>query len=85
MPITFQNDSAVIVYALEKILFFARENQYYFMAICAWWKAGVTGLNSGLIVYIDNLEMTRSTGQRKESTNPGYISRSVTQEISATP
>jgi hypothetical protein len=48
MTITFENDSDVIVYALEKIVSFARENQYIFMANCAWWTAGVIGVDSWL-------------------------------------
>jgi hypothetical protein len=30
------------VYALEKIISFARENQCLFIANCVWWMAGIT-------------------------------------------
>jgi hypothetical protein len=56
MTITFENDSDVIVYTLEKIVFFARTNQYLFVANCAWWLAGVIGLDSELTTYIATLE-----------------------------
>ena len=55
MTITFDNDSDVIVYALEKIVSFARENQYLFVANCAWWIARVIGLDNRLTIHIDNL------------------------------
>jgi hypothetical protein len=57
MTITFENDKDGIIYALEKIISFARENQYLFVANCAWWLAGVIGLKSGLNIFIDNLEI----------------------------
>jgi hypothetical protein len=50
MTITFENDSDVIVYALEKIISFARGNQYLFVANCLWWIAGIIGLDKGLII-----------------------------------
>jgi hypothetical protein len=56
MTITFENDSDVIIYGLEKIISFARENQYLFVANCVWWIAGIIGLDTGLQRYIDNLE-----------------------------
>jgi hypothetical protein len=59
MTITFETDSDVIVYALEKIVSFAKENQYLFVANCAWWIAGIIGLDSGLTTFIDNLEIRR--------------------------
>jgi hypothetical protein len=78
MTITFENDNDVIVYALEKIISFAREHQYFFVANCAWWIAGVLGLDFGLIIFIDNLE-TRRTGNnnRAISAIPRDIARGV--------
>jgi len=55
MTITFETDSDVIVYALEKVVSFARENQYLFVANCAWWIAGIIRLEQGSIIHIDNL------------------------------
>jgi len=56
MTITFEYENDVIVYALEKIITFARENQYLFVANCIWWIASVIGLEQGLVIFIDNLE-----------------------------
>ena len=61
MTITFKKDSDIIVYALEKILAFGRENQYLFVANCTWWIAGIIGLHSGLTIFIDNLETWKRT------------------------
>jgi hypothetical protein len=55
MTITFENDSDVIVYALEKIISYARRTQHIFAANCVWWLASLIGLESGLINYIDTL------------------------------
>jgi hypothetical protein len=76
MAITFETDADVIVYALEKIVSFARENQYLFMANCARWIAGITGLDSGLTIFIDNLETRKRVGQYRISTTPSNIARS---------
>ena len=56
MTITFENDSDVIVYALEKIISFARDNQYLFVANCVWWISAIIGLETGLVTHIENLE-----------------------------
>jgi hypothetical protein len=55
MTITFESDSDVIVYTFEKIIAFARREHYLFVANCVWWQAGITGLDNGLTIYIDNL------------------------------
>jgi hypothetical protein len=77
MTITFKNDSDVIIYALEKIISWARSQQYLFVANCAWWLAGVTGLDSGLIIHIGNLETRRNIGRYSISPVPRDIARSV--------
>jgi hypothetical protein len=76
MIITFEMDADIIVYAHEKILPFARENQYLFVANCAWWIAGITGLDSGLTIVMDNLETRKRIGQYRISTTPRDIVRS---------
>jgi hypothetical protein len=82
MTITFENDSDVIVYALEKIVSFARENQYLFVANCVWWIAGIIGLDSGLTNFIDNLESRKRIDQPREiSTTPRDIARSVSVDL----
>ena len=73
MTITFTNDSDIIVYALEKIISFARENQYFFVANCAWWFAGVIGLDEGLTIHIDNLVSRKPNEHREDSSTPRDI------------
>jgi len=62
MTITFDNDNEVIVYALDKIISYARENQYIFLAQSVWWISSITGLQQKLVDRIENL--------RKESEAP---------------
>jgi len=57
MTITFDNESDVIVYALEKIIGYARKHQYIFVAQSVWWIASVIGLQDGLAIHIDNLRV----------------------------
>jgi hypothetical protein len=81
MTITFENDSDVIVYALEKIVAFARENQYLFVANCVWWISGVIGLDKGLINHSDNLEARKTVIQERAiSAIPRDIARGVSPE-----
>jgi hypothetical protein len=83
MTLTFENDNDVIVFALEKIISFARENQYLFVANCIWWIAGVIGLEAGLINHIDNLESRRHIFKPREiSSTPRDIARGVSPEES---
>jgi hypothetical protein len=56
MTITFKNDNDVIVYALEKVISYAKKTQQIFVAQCIWWLASVIGLEQGLINHIDNLQ-----------------------------
>jgi len=55
MTISFEIDNEVIVYALAKIISFARANQYIFLAQSICWISSIIGLQPGLITYIDNL------------------------------
>jgi len=57
MTITFENDNDVIVYALEQIICYARDNCYMFLAQSVWWIASVIGLSEGLATHIDNLRI----------------------------
>jgi len=65
MTITFESDQDVIVYALEKVISYARDNQYSFLAQSVWWISSIIGLQQGLINHIDILkartEVERST------------------------
>jgi len=56
MTIPFENENDVIVYALERIISFARKNQYIFLAQSVWWISSIMGLQPELITYIGNLE-----------------------------
>jgi hypothetical protein len=56
MIITFENEDDVIVYALEKIISFARNNQYIFLAQRVWWISSILGLQQNLVIHIDNLK-----------------------------
>jgi hypothetical protein len=69
MTITFECDKDVIVYALEKIISFARSNQYIFLAQSVWWISSVIGLQEGLIIHIDNLKV------RSDSESELFIQR----------
>jgi hypothetical protein len=82
MTITFESDSDVIIYALEKIISFAREKQYLFVANCSWWIAEVIGLDSGLVTFIDNSETRRRAYRRREISN---TPRDITRLESADP
>jgi hypothetical protein len=89
MTITFETESDVIVYALEKIISFARESQYLFVANCAWWIASIIGLEQGLIIHIDNLTKRRHPESFEERSDNIHTDRNsqVTSEraVSATP
>jgi hypothetical protein len=89
MTTTFENDSEVIIYALEKIVSFAREKQYLFVANCVWWIASVIGLEQGLIIHIDNLkehEQSASLVGSIGTIHPDKINRiSLERAVSSTP
>jgi len=63
MTITFENESDVIVYALEKIICYARKNQYIVVAQSVWWIASVIGLSDGLTTHMDNLRIRSESCQ----------------------
>jgi hypothetical protein len=56
MTVTFENDNDVIVYALKKVISYARRTQQVFVAQCVWWLASFIGLEQGLINHIDNIQ-----------------------------
>jgi hypothetical protein len=80
MTKTFANKSDVIIYNLERKVSFAREKQYLFVANCAWWIAGVIGLDSGLTIHMNILATRRHLEQREISTVPQDIARSVYED-----
>jgi len=63
MTITFENENDIIVYALEKIICYARKHQNIFIAQSVWWIASVIGLADGLTLHIDNLRIHSEANQ----------------------
>jgi len=57
MTKTFKDDRDVIVYALERIICYARDNQYIFIAQSVWWISSVIGLSEELATHIDSLRI----------------------------
>jgi len=55
MTVTFETDNDIIVYPFEKIISFARNHQYIFLAQSVWWISSIIGLQEGLVVHIDHL------------------------------
>jgi len=75
MTLTFENNNDVIVYSLEKIISFARENQFIFVAQCVWWLASVIGLSQGLVIHIDNLR------RRESLVHPGNNQQELPERV----
>jgi hypothetical protein len=63
MTITFESDKDIIVYTLEKIISFARDNQHIFLAQSIWWISSIIGLQQELVTYIDNLKVRIDIGK----------------------
>jgi len=63
---TLESDNDVNVYTLELILSCSWNRHYLFAAKWPWWIVSLTGLQQGLIVYIDNLQI-------QTLVNPKYI------------
>jgi len=80
MTITFEDDSAVIIYAFQKILSHAREYHYYFLGNCIWWIASVLALDEKLRHHIDNLAIKSKETFREVSTTPRDIARDISIE-----
>jgi hypothetical protein len=70
MPVTFQNVNDIIIYALEKIISFARRNHYLFVALCIWWLASIIDLQSGLKEHIKNLKIQVHIAERSVLAEP---------------
>jgi hypothetical protein len=75
MTLTFENDHDVIVYALEKVISYARRTQQIFVAQCVWWLVSIIGLESNLISHIDNLNSRNG----KETISP--VPRDIQEDI----
>jgi len=61
MPISFSNYNDIIVYALENIISYARDDQYIFLAQSIWWISSVIELQQGLVIHIHNLRTRAET------------------------
>jgi len=61
MPITFENERDVIIFAFEKVISYAKTTQQIFVAHCVWWLASLIRLQQGLINYINLIEGRRNT------------------------
>jgi len=70
MTSTFDNDNDVIISWLEKIISYARDNQYIFITQCCWWLASSIGLKEGLVIHIDNLRIRAEAYQAPSNTCP---------------
>jgi len=57
MTITFSINNDVIVYPLEKMISYARDNQDIFFAQSIWWISSIIGLQQRFIVHVDNLKV----------------------------
>jgi hypothetical protein len=79
MVVTFENDIDVIVYALEKVISYARRTQQIFVAQCVWWLASIIGLEQGLIAHIDNIE--QSGNSDSEQNHLGSIHPDRIQQV----
>jgi len=62
MPITFEGDNDIIVYAFKKIIAYARIHQYIFLVQSIWWISSVIGSQSSLVIHIDNLRVRSESG-----------------------
>jgi hypothetical protein len=67
MTITFETYNHLIVYALEKIISYARDNQSIFLAQSIWWISSIIGLKPGVITDIDNLQIRNDIGKTVET------------------
>jgi len=82
MTITFENDNDVIVYALEKIICYARDNRYIFIAQSVWWISSVIGLSEGLATHIDNLRVRIEASRLISKEDQLSTSKNLTTSIS---
>jgi len=84
MPVTFENDNDIIVYALECVIADARRTQQIFVAQCVWWLASIIGLERELVSHIDKLQGEGDTIklQTGKNTTPQEL---LPREVSDTP
>jgi hypothetical protein len=74
MAVTFENNNDFILYALEKVISYARRTQHIFVAQCMWWLASIIGQEKGLINHIDNIQFRINVTAISEET-PGISAK----------
>ena len=89
MAISFENNNDVIVYALEKILSYARDNHYIFLGQSILWILSIIEFQQGLVIHIDNLKERsdiafRDTTPRFQVTNIHIATSWRSKEVSPT-
>ena len=67
MTTTCSNHNDIILYALERIFAYARDNQYIFLARTICWISSIVGLQQGLIIHINNLKIRSETWTEEDS------------------
>jgi len=77
MTLTFENDNNLIVYALEKIISYARQHQYIIVAQSVWWLASIIGITQGLAIHINNLNRRLGIALRKVE----YLEKNISNQI----
>jgi len=75
MPVTFENDNDIVVYALECVTAHAKRTHHIFVAQCVWWLASIIGLEQALVSHINKLQGHKDTTLQEQ---PPW-------EVSATP
>jgi len=75
MTITFENDKdvIVIVYALDLIISYARNNQYMFVAQSGWWISSIIDLQQRLVIYLDIPKVQGNIGQAMAASDTHHI------------
>jgi len=84
MTITFENDNDIIVYAFGKIISYAGDNQYIFLAQSVWWISSILKLQEELVIHIHNLKKQYRSSESsnkatKHSSLPGVHPSRVTR------
>jgi hypothetical protein len=70
MTITFNDNTDVIVYALEKVISYTRQLQNIFLVQCVWWIPAILRLQEGLVIHIDNLKARENIGDFELQVEP---------------
>jgi len=84
MPVTFENDNDIIVYALECVISHARRTQLIFVVQSVWWLASIIGLQQESVSHIDKLQEERKTTELQGEKNT-IPQEQLPREVSATP